>query len=71
MIRWKRAKDDYVESYCGNWWVTPNYWGCTRPQSYTLMRKVDGHWKISDRDCATQREAKESAAYIFAKEKAR
>lgn len=61
-IRWKRSHEDYVESHCGNWWITPNYWSCTRPQSFTLNRKVDGKWKAVDHHCATQRDAKAEAA---------
>lgn len=61
-IRWKRARDGFVESHDGRWRIAPLYWGCTRPQVYELIR--DG--KVVTSYCATQREAKD-----FAKETAR
>ena len=36
---------------------TPEYWGCVNPQAFTLHR--DG--QIVARNCATQRDAKETA----------
>jgi hypothetical protein len=57
-IRWKRSIDDFVESHDGNWRIVPNYSGCVRPQSFRLVR--DG--KIINYHCATQREAKATAA---------
>lgn len=63
-IRWKRSQDGFVESRCGRWQITPEYWSCTEPQAFTLHR--DG--KIVTRGCETQREAKDTAASLFAKE---
>jgi hypothetical protein len=67
-VKWKRSTEDYVESHCGTWWITPNYWGCTRPQSYSLMRKIDGKWKTVSYHCATQRDAKADVERVLAKE---
>ena len=68
-VKWKRSKDDYVDSHCGLWKITPNYWSCVRPQSFTLERKVDGKWKRVDSHCATQREAKAVADGILENER--
>lgn len=68
-VKWKRAKDDYVESHCGNWWITPNYWSCVRPQSFSLDRKVDGKWKRVSSHCPTQRDAKAEAERILEDER--
>ena len=67
-IHWGPSRDDYVESHCGQWWITPNYWGCTRPQSYTLKRKMNGAWKTLSSFCSTQREAKEDAERLLESE---
>lgn len=37
-IRWKRAREGFVESRDGQWQISPLYWGCTRPQIYELRR---------------------------------
>ncbi len=56
-IRWKRARDGFVESHDGRWRISPLYWGCTKPQVYELTR--DGKRVASY--CTTQREAKDLA----------
>lgn len=57
MIRWKPARDGFVESHDGRWRISPLYWGCTRPQVYELT--YDG--KAISSYNATQREAKDAA----------
>lgn len=37
-VRWKPARDGFVESHDGRWQIYPMYWGCTRPQVYELRR---------------------------------
>jgi hypothetical protein len=56
-VRWRPARDGFVESHDGRWHISPLYWGCTRPQVYELRR--DG--KVVASYCATQREAKDLA----------
>jgi hypothetical protein len=63
MIRWKRSFNDYVESYCGKWWITPIYGGCTRPEQYVLQHNPTlspSGWKIVGSG-QTQRECKDIA----------
>lgn len=64
MIRWKRSQDGFVESHCGRWQITPEYWSCTEPQAFTLHH----NGKIVTRGCETQRDAKDTADSLFAKE---
>lgn len=55
-IRWKRARDGFVESHDGRWRISPLYCGCTRPQSFQLWKdNADRGW------FSTQREAKAAA----------
>lgn len=63
-VQWKRSQDGFVESRCGRWKITPEYWSCTDPQAFTLHR--DG--KIVARHCETQRDAKDTANSLLAKE---
>jgi len=65
VIRWKRANDGYVESHDGEWFITPIYSGCTRPQSYELRHK-DNYAKGLGWH-STQKEAKDWAEYLKAK----
>jgi hypothetical protein len=63
MIRWKRSFNDYVESYCGKWWITPIYGGCTRPALGCAARHIalsPSGWKIVGSG-QTQRECKDIA----------
>jgi hypothetical protein len=64
VIRWKRSSDGFAESHCGRWRITPEYWSCVEPQAFTLHR--DG--KIVARGCSTQRDAKDTASDLLAKE---
>jgi hypothetical protein len=66
VIRWKKANDGFVESHCGEWFITPLYCGCTRPQLYELRRKTD-YTKVLDTS-KTQKGCKEWAEYLKAKE---
>lgn len=59
MIRWKRANDGFVESHDGQWFITPIYCGCTRPQSFTLRHKDNYAKELGWHQ--TQKEAKEYA----------
>jgi hypothetical protein len=61
VIRWKRARDGFVESRDGRWRIEPLYCGCTRPQVFELLR--DGVRVASY--CSTQREAKDAAEQIM------
>lgn len=56
-IRWKRSRDNHVESRCGRWRIVPNYAGTTRAQDYQLW------WgdRMVARMEATQRDAKATA----------
>lgn len=65
-IRWKRSQEGFVESHCGRWKITPEYWSCVDPQAFTLHH--DG--KIASRNCPTQRDAKETAERLIEKERA-
>lgn len=65
MIHWKRSREGFVESRCGRWKITPEYWGCVDPQAFTLHRDNT----IVVRNCATQREAKQDAENLLLKEK--
>ena len=56
-VRWKPARDGFVESHDGRWHIYPMYWGCTRPQVYELRR--DG--EVVSSYCSTQRDAKQIA----------
>ena len=64
VIRWKRSQEGFVESRCGRWKITPEYWSCVDPQAFTLSR--DG--EIVARHCSTQRDAKDTATYLSGKE---
>lgn len=59
-IRWKRSRDGFVESHCGEWRIVPLFCTCTRPQDYELWRRG----KIAARMCGTQRGAKDAAEAI-------
>lgn len=62
MIRWKRSSGDYVESHCGEWFITPIYSGCTRAQAYELRHKDNYAKALGEHQ--TQKEAKEWAEYL-------
>jgi hypothetical protein len=62
MIRWKRANDGFVESHCGEWFITPLYCGCTRPQAFELRHKDNYAKALGEHQ--TQKEAKEWAEYL-------
>jgi len=62
VIRWKRANDGYVESHDGEWFITPIYCGCTRPQAFELRHK-DNYAK-SLTEGQTQKECKEWAEHL-------
>lgn len=61
MIRWKRSQEGFVESHCGRWKITPEYWGCVKPQAFTLWR--DGKKVAFGK--ATQHAAKDTAEYLL------
>lgn len=63
-VRWKRAQEHYVDSHCGRWKITPEYWSCVSPRYFKLWhdKKVVGGGE-------TQRECKEEAERISLKEK--
>jgi hypothetical protein len=63
-VRWKKSEEGYVESHCGHWKITPEYWSCVNPQAYTLWRD---NKKVSY-GCSTQRDAKQSADNIVNRE---
>lgn len=68
VILWKRSRDGFVESHCGEWRIVPLFCACTRPQDYELWRcGAVRHWKVAARMCGTQRGAKD-AAEVIAKE---
>jgi hypothetical protein len=58
-IRWKRSSGDYVESHDGEWFITPLYCGCTRPQAYELRHNSE--YTKSLGEFQNQRQAKEEA----------
>lgn len=62
-VRWKRSTGDFVESHCGDWWITPIYGGLTRPERYELSVKTADGWKVVGSG-STQRECKEVAAQL-------
>lgn len=64
MIRWKRSSEGFVESHCGEWSITPEYWSCVNPQAYTLWRRRDGERTKVSYGITTQREAKETAETV-------
>lgn len=57
MIEWKRSNDGFAESKCGRYRITPLYFSCVKPQSFTLWR---GSVRVVYM-AGTQREAKQSA----------
>ena len=57
MIKWKRSDDGYATSHCGQWKISPLYFGCVNPQWYELHH--DGT-KIGSM-FETQRDAKTEA----------
>jgi hypothetical protein len=68
-IGWKRSTEDFVESHCGRWWITPIYGGTTRPERYDLRHNASGEvggWRVVGSG-QTQSECKEEAARLAAK----
>lgn len=66
MIRWKRADDGFVESHDGEWFITPLYCGCTRPQAFELRHKDNYAKSLGEH--RTQKEAKDWAEYLKEKQ---
>ena len=62
MIKWGKSVDGFVESKCGRFSISPEYWGRVNPQSYTLFdRKTKKEYKLID----TQKLAKKKADEIL------
>jgi len=66
VIRWKRSSGDYVESHDGEWFITPLYCGCTRPQAYELRHKDNYANPCGSGE--TQKQCKEWAEYLKEKQ---
>lgn len=60
-MRWRRSVDGYCKSADGRWHIVPLYCGCVRPRFYEL-RDIRTGRAVSGMH-ATQREAKEDAAW--------
>lgn len=41
-LRWKRSKEQFTETHCGLWKISPKYWGRVTATSYEL-RRGKGH----------------------------
>jgi hypothetical protein len=53
-IKWGRSDEGFVESKCGRFEISPEYWGCVQPQSYTLIDVIEHkqyRQKVTQKDC--------------------
>ena len=66
MVKWYRSKEGFVESKCGRFSISPEYWGRETAQSYELK---DNNTKKRYRLQDTQSDAKSKADSIIYKEK--
>lgn len=61
-MRWKPSKDQFTETHCGLWKISPKYWGRVTATSYEL-RHGKGHGEhVGTFD--TQSKAKQRAAEL-------
>lgn len=67
-LRWRPARDGFVESHDGRWRIVPCYAGCTRAQDYELWHDGQraGSMYATQHD-ATQHDAKEHACELWLK----
>lgn len=65
MINWGRSEDGHVYSKCGEYAISPVYWGCCSAQGYELVvvnaRDDNGTRIRVSFGCDTQAEAKRKA----------
>lgn len=66
MVKWNRSNEGFVESKCGRFTISPEYWGRESAQSYELKEKQTGkRYRFQD----TQSVAKSKADFITVQEK--
>lgn len=37
MLKWNKSREGFTESKCGKFNISPQYWGCCKPQNYIMQ----------------------------------
>ena len=65
-IKWHRSEDEHVDSHCGHFSISPEYYGTTRAQSYKVRYNFEpgklANTTVIASGCDTQAAAKLEAA---------